>query len=52
MKAKREVIYLKHPVSKEEKAKQLKAGKRILDIKFQPKELKQEKKGTLLMSCP
>ncbi len=32
----REVIYLKHPVSADEKAKHLKAGKKILDIRFAP----------------
>lgn len=40
MKEKKEIVYLKHPVSAEEKAKQLKAGKRIIDIKFAPEEIK------------
>lgn len=33
----REVIYLPHPVSPEEKAKHQKAGKKIVDIRFAPK---------------
>ena len=33
-----EVIYLKHPVSKAEKQKANSEGKRIIDIKFAPKE--------------
>lgn len=33
----REIVYLPHPVTPEEKAKHLKAGKRIMDIRFAPK---------------
>lgn len=33
----REVIYLPHPVSPEEKARHQKAGKKIVDIRFAPK---------------
>ena len=38
MKKEREVVYLKHPVSPETKAKMIKAGKRIVDIRFKPAE--------------
>lgn len=44
MKAKKQVVYLEHPVSAEEKAKHLKAGKRIIDIKFKPPEEKKAAK--------
>lgn len=33
----REIVYLPHPVTPEEKAKHVKAGKRIVDIRFAPK---------------
>ena len=36
----KEIVYLKHPVSPEEKAKHVNAGKKILDIKFKPEEPK------------
>ena len=42
MKAKKPIVYLEHPVSAEEKAKHIKDGKRIIDIKFKPE---QEKKA-------
>lgn len=44
MAAKKEIVYLKHPVTAEEKEKAVNAGKKILDIKFKPKAEKKEAK--------
>lgn len=33
----KEIVYLKHPVSPEQKAKVVSEGKRIVDIRFKPK---------------
>ena len=45
MKSLKEIVYLKHPVSKNDKAKILKEGKKIIDIKFMPEELKERKES-------
>ncbi len=37
-------VYLKHPVSAEEKAKHMAKGDKILDIRFKPKEDKPKRK--------
>ena len=44
MKDNREIAYIKHPVSKEEKEKLMREGKKIIDIRFMPEELKQKAK--------
>jgi hypothetical protein len=46
MKNTKDVVYLKHPVSAEEKAKHIADGKRIIDIKFKPAEAKKPVKKT------
>lgn len=38
------VVYMKHPVTPEQKAEQRAKGNRIIDIKFAPPEAKEEAK--------
>ena len=39
------IVYLKHPVSKDEKAKHRAKGDKILDIKFKPESEKPKNKA-------
>ncbi len=39
-----EVVYLEHPVSQEEKRRLNKEGKRIVDIRFAPDDVKKSKR--------
>lgn len=52
----KEVVYLKHPVSAAEKTKHMKAGKKIIDIRFAPEgygvEVKEEKPAPAAKAKP